>query len=229
MPDAAQYRTPPASLEPKAAHLKDAARYSLARRTYYSPVRQRSRTYTRPRSDRPHGTPRREHSSSGGGGTTSAQSKGHRYQWYGLRARRLAFRLHARCDAAGRCQATSPKAARLKDAAEHSLARRKCYPCCNAHLHPTTSAQGRPNRPHSPPRAQLKRQRRHDICTDHSVIATRTECTGLIKGLEIEVRQSYRDEGADLVNSQLTKRSYTSLSDTFRQFPIDEASPKSAI
>ena len=186
MPDAAQYRTPPASLEPKAAHLKDAARYSLARRTYYSPVRQRSRTYTRPRSDRPHGTPRREHSSSGGGGTTSAQSKGHRYQWYGLRARRLAFRLHARCDAAGRCQATSPKAARLKDAAEHSLARRKCYPCCNAHLHPTTSAQGRPNRPHSPPRAQLKRQRRHDICTDHSVIATRTECTGLIKGLETE-------------------------------------------
>ena len=57
----------------------------------------------------------------------------------------------------------------------------------------------------------------------HSVIATRTECTGLIKGLETAVRQSYRDEGADLVNSQLTKRSYTSSSDTFRQFPIDEA------
>ena len=60
----------------------------------------------------------------------------------------------------------------------------------------------------------------------HSVIATRTECTGLIKGLETAVRQSYRDEGADLVNSQLTKRSYTSSSDSFRQFPIDEAKPK---
>ena len=32
-----------------------------------------------------------------------------------------------------------------------------------------------------------------------------------------------RDEGADLVNSQLKKRSHTSSSDTFRQFPIDEA------
>ena len=37
-----------------------------------------------------------------------------------------------------------------------------------------------------------------------------------------------RDEGADLVNSQLTKRSHTSSSDTFRQFQIDETQNRSS-